>query len=261
MTAIPNLPSEEAGPVFYVFAREGETPDSPLALTTGRGPAGDRLAYWDETDGDRDSKQVLWARYSQTLSGSGRPVGRPLDGRLHPGRQYGTMLHRYCGLGACPARTEDGRHLHLVTDDERLETGAVRTVHPPVCLDHAAAAANSPRFRGGYTALLVRTSAISGVLGTPCRPAGLGVRLSSGGQQFVPYSEKEARRWVLAFGLVRDLTDYEVIADLDEFLLESAADRLAGPSPSALPAGAVRMGAGARVAAVRSRVRRHQVVP
>ncbi|ARF73777.1 hypothetical protein B7C62_17015 [Kitasatospora albolonga] len=154
---------------------------------------------------------MLWARYSAALSSSGRPVGRPLDGMLHPGRQHGVMLRRYCGVCARLAQTNGGRHLHLVTDDERLESGTVRTVHPPVCLDHAAAAAMSPRLRHGYTALLVRASVLSGVLGTPCTPAGLGVRLAPGEHRFVPYTDKETLRWFLAFGLVRDLTDYEVV--------------------------------------------------
>ncbi|MFF8432838.1 hypothetical protein [Streptomyces bacillaris] len=221
MTELTTLRSDEySGPAFYVFAREGEVPDSPLSLTTGRGAAGEYLAYWDENEGDRDSKRVLWARYGENLCSSRRPVGRPLDGTLHPGRQYGLMLHRHCGVCGRPAQTTDGRHLHLVTDSERLESGTVRTVHPPVCLDHAAAATMSPRLGHGYTALLVRTSVLSGVLGTPCTPCGLGVRLVSGEHRFVPYTDKETLRWFLAFGLVRDLTGYEVITDLDRFLRE-----------------------------------------
>ncbi|MFD3409629.1 hypothetical protein [Streptomyces cyaneofuscatus] len=44
--------------------------------------------------------------------------------------------------------------LHLITEDEHLENGAIRTVHPPVCLDHAAArAAAGPRLPDGYSPL------------------------------------------------------------------------------------------------------------
>lgn len=214
-------PEGGRGPAFYISAREGELSDDPLALTIGRGPSGDYLTYWDETEGDRDAKGVLWARCSHTLSRNGRPVGRHV-GELHPDRQYGTMLHRYCGVGGCPARTPDMRYLHLVTEDERVENGAVRTIHPPVCLDHAAGyAASDPRLRDGYTTLLVGASTLWGVIGTTYAAVGShAVRPHPGGQpQLVPYGADELR-WVLAIRLVRDLTDVEEV-DLYRVLRES----------------------------------------
>ncbi|RST20450.1 hypothetical protein EF908_27500 [Streptomyces sp. WAC04770] len=213
------------GPAFYITARVGEVIGAADAsLTVARGPEGEHLTYWDEMLGDRDSKGVLWTRCSQTLSRTERPVGQPASG-LHPDRQYGLQLHRYCGACGCPARLGDGRYLHLVTEDERMEDGVVRTVHPPVCLGHAAAcAARDPRLRGGFSALLVGASALWGVVGTLYEPVGRHeVRPRPGGPRPIPYgADAEILRWALAGLLVRDLSGLEEVVDLDRFLRESS---------------------------------------
>ncbi|EGE39580.1 regulatory protein LuxR [Streptomyces sp. ACT-1] len=216
------LPAASAGPLLHVRTREGEVPDTPRALCAVGGPFSAEargLSYWDQTADDRDENGVLWARVSEVLSRSGRPVGRPLQG-VHPARQRDTMRNQRCRVGYCTARLgptrggSGGAYLYLVTAQEQGAGGVYRTVEPPVCIEHALLCADSePRLRDGYTALLVTSSAISGVLGRRYTPVddGVTVAASRDNMAFHSYTDHSGLRWVLASQLVRDLTSYEVV--------------------------------------------------
>ncbi|MFD4123830.1 hypothetical protein ACFXKK_03105 [Streptomyces globisporus] len=202
-----------ASPLLNIWAREGEVTDTVESLMARPG-WGSRLAYWDEAEGDRDHRGVLWARMSQVLSSSGRPVGQPRRDLIHPNRQHGLMLYQHCVVGACPARCPDGRHLYVVAPDEHLPDGRVRTARPPVCSAHAA---DYARTVPGHRALLARSPAPSGVLGRVFEATATGdlrVR-EDGAERYVAYSDHDTLRWTLASQLVRDLNDCEPVDDLD----------------------------------------------
>ncbi|WP_217231281.1 hypothetical protein [Streptomyces anulatus] len=226
-------PLSGLGPVLYIQTREGEVADTPRALCAARGPAEAMalLAYWDQAADDRDERGALWARASEVLSRSGRPVGQPVPG-VHPARQPDTMRRQRCRLCFGHARLELPRkpgYLYLVTDNERRPQGGYRTTEPPVCIDHALVCADSePRLQSGHTALLVTSSTESGVLGTRYVPLGdsANVAAVSESQGFHPYADRERMRWVLASALVRDLTAYKII-DLRRLI------RSTFPTPSA----------------------------
>ncbi|MFI1929219.1 hypothetical protein [Streptomyces sp. NPDC020330] len=203
----------ETVPLLHIWARQGEVTDTVESLMARPG-RGARLAYWDEAQGDRDHRGVLWARMSQVLSSSGRPLGRPRRDLIHPARQHTDMLYQHCVVGACPARFPDGRHLYLAAPDEQLPDGRVRTAHPPVCADHAAAYA---RTVPDHRAVLARSPAPSGVLGRLFEATATGdlrVR-EDGAERYVAYSDHDTLRWTLATQLVRDLTDCEPVDALD----------------------------------------------
>ncbi|WP_331759710.1 hypothetical protein [Streptomyces anulatus] len=206
------------GPVLYIQTREGEVADTPQSLCAARGPAEAMalLSYWDQAADDRDKRGALWARASEVLSRSGRPVGRPVQG-VHPARQPDTMRRQRCRVCFGHARLEIPRkpgYLYLVTDNERRPHGVYRTSEPPVCIHHALLCADTePRLQSGHTALLVTSSTESGVLGTRYVPLGdsANVAAVSNSQGFHPYADRERMRWVLASQLVRDLTAYKII--------------------------------------------------
>ncbi|MFD3905717.1 hypothetical protein HXS80_05655 [Streptomyces sp. CB04723] len=200
-------------PLLHIWAREGEVADTVESLMVRPG-WGSRLAYWDEAEGDRDHRGALWARMSQVLSSSGRPVGQPRRDLIHPARQHGLMLYQHCIVGACRARWPDGRHLYVVAPDEQLPDGRVRTARPPVCSAHAA---DYARTVPGHRAVLARSPAPSGVLGVVFEAtAAGGVRVvEDGAERYVAYSDQDTLRWILATQLVRDLTGCEPIDDLD----------------------------------------------
>ncbi|MFJ5850535.1 hypothetical protein [Streptomyces sp. NPDC092903] len=206
------------GPALYIQAREGEAVETPRALCAARDTTSGLpgLSYWDQAADDRDERGALWARSSEILSRSGRPVGPPLQ-VTHPARQPLTMKRQRCRLGDCPARlqvTTGHAYLYLVTDNERRPGGSYRTAEPPACVEHALLCAESePRLQGEYTALLVTSSTVSGVLGTRYGPLGDDVNVAAVGEdlEFHPYADTERLRWVLAHQLVRDLWSYKVI--------------------------------------------------
>lgn len=207
-----NAPAETP-PVLTIWAREGEVIDTAESLMARPG-WGARLAYWDEAEGDRDHRGVLWARMSQLLSSSGRPVGPPRRDLIHPDRQHGLMLYQHCVVGACLARHPDGRHLYVVAPHEHLPDGRVRTARPPVCSAHAA---DYARTLPNHRAVLARSPAPSGVLGVlfeATAAGGIRVR-EDGAERYVAYGDDDTLRWTLATQLVRDLTDCEPVDDLD----------------------------------------------
>lgn len=95
--------------VPYITAREGEEPESYLALRASFDGAGrSALGYWDESREDRDPQGVLWGRCSQSIGVDGLPSGQPQWRLIHPARQRETMTLLNCQICARPTRTPEG---------------------------------------------------------------------------------------------------------------------------------------------------------
>ncbi|MCC5033294.1 hypothetical protein DMH02_008695 [Streptomyces sp. WAC 00631] len=210
------------GLVPYITAREDEEPAPLIALRARFGPGGrSLLGYWDEVPEDRDTRGVLWSRCSQSIGHDRMPVGRPRWRMVHPARQRETMLKLRCQVCAGPARTPDGRYLFLESGKLEASTRLVWTAQPPVCVDHARAAAEvCPHLsRSGHVALLVRAAPLFGVIGTPYQWTSAGMRALPADDVPVPYGHPNLG-WFLASQLVRELRDVETV-DLDHPMLTS----------------------------------------
>lgn len=157
--------------VPYITAREGEEPESILALRATFDRAGrSALGYWDESREDRDPRGVLWGRCSQLIGRDGLPSGRPQWRLVHPARQRETMTQLRCQICVGPTRTPEG-HLFL---EPRAASGVarpgdiLRTAQPPVCLAHRHVAVKQcPHLQKGYTALMVRSAPSTGSSARP----------------------------------------------------------------------------------------------
>ncbi|MFE7330316.1 hypothetical protein ACFU8W_36255 [Streptomyces sp. NPDC057565] len=203
--------------VPYITAREGEEPESSLALRATFDRAGrSALGYWDESQGDRDPRGVLWGRCSQLIGPGGLPSGRPQWRLVHPARQRETMTRLHCQICAGPTRTPQG-HPFLVHATEGVPRPGdiLRTAQPPVCLAHLRLAVEQcPHLQKGYTALMVRSAPLYGVIGTPYQWTTQGIRALPGDDTPIPYRTSELR-WFLASQLVRCMQDFTVV-DLDD---------------------------------------------
>src|SRR4051794_31140557 len=112
--------------VPYITLREGEenAPDN-LAFDLSI-PAWPRLRYQDETPMDRDVREVLWGRCSQTIrNASGMPTGQPRWKFVHPSRQRETMQELRCQVCVQPAKTPLGWIFMAGPDELRTEDDLV----------------------------------------------------------------------------------------------------------------------------------------
>ncbi|MFE7354890.1 hypothetical protein ACFU8Q_17225 [Streptomyces sp. NPDC057543] len=203
--------------VPYITAREGEEPESVLALrATFDGAGRSALGYWDESQEDRDPRGVLWGRCSQLIGRDGMPSGPPRRRLIHPARQRETMTRLHCQICAGPTRTPQGHPFLEPATKGRPQPGDIlRTAQPPVCLAHLRVAVEQcPRLQEGYTALMVRSAPLYGVIGTPYQWTAQGVKELPGTDTPMPYRTSELR-WFLASQLVRCLQDFTVV-DLDD---------------------------------------------
>ncbi|MFE7358027.1 hypothetical protein ACFU8Q_34070 [Streptomyces sp. NPDC057543] len=203
--------------VPYITAREGEEPESILALRATFDRAGHpALGYWDESQEDRDPRGVLWGRCSQLIGRGGLPLGRPRWRLIHPARQRETMTRLHCQICAGPTRTPQGHPFLEPATKGRPQPGDIlRTAQPPVCLAHLRAAVEQcPHLQKGYTALMVRSAPLYGVIGTPYQWTRDGIVALAGDDTPIPYRTSELR-WFLASQLVRCLQDFTVV-DLDD---------------------------------------------
>ncbi|MEU6325603.1 hypothetical protein, partial [Streptomyces sp. NPDC047009] len=137
----------------YITSRAGERPDLLSSLRALRGPDGRlQLGYWNEMAQDRDLRGVLWGRCSQTIGRDGLPTGRPRWRMVHPSRQRECMEQLRSQVCAQPARTHHGIVFLAGPGEVRPDDAVVRTAQPPVCLQHARAAAQQcPHLAGRPT--------------------------------------------------------------------------------------------------------------
>lgn len=133
-------------------------------------PSGLGIAYADETPADRDSRGVLWDRF--TL----RPgQGRPRYAQIHPARQRRAMRKLICQVCGAPADTTDDGVLWLfpAEPDPRPEwpNGATAT-EPPICLPclHLSLRV-CPALRKGHLAVRAGKFPLHGISGTRYRTA------------------------------------------------------------------------------------------
>ncbi|SFF75209.1 hypothetical protein SAMN05216251_12754 [Actinacidiphila alni] len=179
MTAAPTGPNRSGIP--YITLRDGERDVSDRDLALRPGPRGLRLAYDDETDADRGLHGVLLTRDTQNRGPDGWPTGKPQWKHNHAARQRQCMrelLCHYCT--GQPSRTERGTLFLDVAGPAsrakpRWPEGTI-TSQPPLCLEHAAEAADRCRHgarHGGFTALRALEARPFGVHGTVYQVTGL----------------------------------------------------------------------------------------
>ncbi|MFD4634835.1 hypothetical protein ACFVYR_35990 [Streptomyces sp. NPDC058284] len=151
-----NTVHERAVP--YVTVREGEEAAAhahlPLRTAFTRSDSGVMcLGYWDEEPENRDMHDVLWTRTSQSLG------------------QREDMLKLKCQDCGQAARTPEGL-LFPVSKENGMPSATSAGIHtdqPPVCRQHAAAAAksNPELVEHGYVPVRAQRARMCGVIGTP----------------------------------------------------------------------------------------------
>ncbi|MEE1672206.1 hypothetical protein RCR19_43160 (plasmid) [Streptomyces sp. WAC07094] len=198
--------------VPYITSRVSEHPDLLLSLRVQRGPHGHlQLGYWDELTEDRDLRDVLWGRCSQTIGADGLPTGRPSWRMVHPSRQRECMQQLRCQVCALSARTRHGIIFLAGPDEARPQEAVVRTAQPPVCLRHARTSAEQcPHLDGRPTVFLAQSAPLYGVIGTPYQYSDDGLQAISATDEALPYGHPDLR-WFLASQMVRRLRAYTVI--------------------------------------------------
>ncbi|MEU1601041.1 hypothetical protein ABZ468_52200 [Streptomyces sp. NPDC005708] len=198
--------------VPYITSRAGERPDLLSSLRALRGPDGRlQLGYWNEIAQDRDLRGVLWGRCSQTIGRDGLPTGRPRWRMVHPSRQRECMEQLRSQVCAQPARTHHGIVFLAGPGEVRPDDAVVRTAQPPVCLQHARAAAQQcPHLAGRPTEFLAHSVPLYGVIGTPYQYGDGGLQALPATDQALPYGHP-GLGWFLASQMVRRLRAYTVI--------------------------------------------------
>ncbi|THC43143.1 hypothetical protein [Streptomyces sp. A1499] len=192
-----NTVHERATPHVTVGVREGEEAADPLSLRTAFTPSGVmRLGYWVEKPEDRDMHGVLWRRGPQSLG------------------QREDMLKLKCQACRRAARTAKGL-VFLVSKKNGVPStprAGIHTDQPPVCRQHAhAAARNNPELaEHGYVPVLAQRAREYGVIGTPYILTDNGFEALETPTTPIPYGHPELR-WVVALRLVRTLLSYSVI--------------------------------------------------
>lgn len=193
--------------VPYVTAWTAEK-TLPSTIIERRG----RIAYADETLGERDERGVLWQRVPLAPG-----QGRPRFGIVHALRQRRAVRKLLCQVCAGPADRNELGTLWLLPDrrDWAGWPELMGCTEPPICLSCArTSVASCPAMRGSYAAFRVRQSTVSGVSGAhylPGRPLPTFV-----GEALVAFDDP-AIRWTCAAHLVRELRDCTMV-ELDQEL-------------------------------------------
>jgi hypothetical protein len=181
--------------VPYVTRWSEEKPLSATVISV-RG----RIAYADETLGERDEHGVLWQRVPLR---PGR--GRPDFGVVHALRQRRAVRKLLCQVCAGPADQNEAGTLWLLPDRRDWPDWPenMGCTEPPICLSCARTAIGScPALREGYVAFRVGESPVSGVSGAYYEPGGLFPRFV--GTDLVAFEDPRIR-WTCAGHLVREL--------------------------------------------------------
>lgn len=202
----------------YITLREGEEPCETDALRAiFRRDGRHSIGYWDQTIDDTGPGGELWGRCSQQIGDDRMPTGKPLWSMVHPSRQRECMSKFRCQVCVSSAKVAGGYLFLESAAGHPSEPGQpVLTAQPPVCLEHALAAAEQCAHLAthGHRALLARRAPIFGVIGTPYHWGTSGWQALPADDVPVPYGS-EALRVLLASQLVRELRDYSVV-DLAE---------------------------------------------
>lgn len=218
--------------VPYVQMRRGEQDRSQEALVLEPYHGGERLAYRDEREEDRDFRGVLYARFSQTLDPSGWPAGLPDWELVHPSRQRECMGEGLChvcrrDVGQSPHAQPGMLFVEAITTRQRRQPGWPEghiTCQPPVCLEHAARAAGLGEhvLRQERAVLRARSPRWFGVLGTPyqCGPDRRQLRRAptpdGRGELLVPFDDPQlacvlGEQWAV---VLREVTEVDLGAEL-----------------------------------------------
>jgi hypothetical protein len=208
----------ETGLIPFITQREGEEAAEDTLMLLEPSPGRLRLYYQDEAAQDRDWRGVLWARCSfNPVDGKKRPTGRPMWKMVHPFRQRMTMQAMRCQVCAGRARTPLGFIFLAGPRDLDPEAPLVLTNQPPVCAEHARAAARlCPHLEQNPMVFLARSAPLYGVIGTLYGYGADGVQVLARPEQPLPYGHASLST-ILASQLVRRLSSFSVV-ELDELL-------------------------------------------
>ncbi|MEU2900816.1 hypothetical protein ACWC4E_30530 [Streptomyces sp. NPDC001273] len=204
----------------FVIQREGEeaAPDNLRLTPIGGGRY--RLGYADEDPRDRDLRAVLWARCGfGPVDDQGLPTGRPQWRLMHPLRQRGCMQTLRCQVCAGPARTPLGWVFLAGPNTMDPSDEPVLTNQPPVCAQHARAAAElCPHLTAEPMVLLTRSAPLYGVNGVGYGVRGGSVLVVERPDGPIPYGHPLLPT-VLASQMVRRLGVFRLLS-LDELFAE-----------------------------------------
>jgi hypothetical protein len=171
-----------------------------------------RIAYADETLGERDEHGVLWERVP-FLPGK----GQPRFGIVHALRQRRAVRKLLCQVCAGPADRSDQGTLWLLPDRRDWPNWPenMGCTEAPICQSCAQISIRTcPALRQGYVAFRVRDCPVSGVSGAyyvPGRPYPI-----FAGQSLVAFDDLRIR-WTRAAHLVRELHNCTFV-DLDHMM-------------------------------------------
>ena len=166
-----------------------------------------RIAYADETLGERDEHGVLWSRVGMCPG-----QGRPEFGKVHALRQRRAMRKLLCQVCAGPADQSELGTLWLVPDyrdDWPHWPEHMACTEPPICLPCAHTSIRAcPALRKGHVAIRVGHSEISGIYGARYLPGPL--RPIATEDVILSYEDPNIR-WTCAGQLVRELLDCTIV--------------------------------------------------
>ncbi|WP_369228859.1 hypothetical protein AB5J56_00430 [Streptomyces sp. R21] len=138
---------------------------------------------------------------------------------MHPYRQMMTMQALRCQVCAEPARTRLGFIFLTGPRDADPHQATILTNQPPVCAQHARAAARlCPHLEGNPMVFLARSAPLYGVHGTLYGYGEHGVQVVAQPDAPLPFGHPNLPT-LLASQLVRRLSSFRVVG-LDELMLE-----------------------------------------
>ncbi|MGV9349446.1 hypothetical protein ACWDSD_32560 [Streptomyces spiralis] len=211
--------ASDTGLVPFITQREGEeaAPDNLIILSSPSGQL--RLYYADEDPRDRDLHGVLMARCGFSMDRRKMPTGRPRWKMMHPHRQMLTMQAMRCQICADPARTPLGFVFLAGPGAIDPEHAPVLTNQPPVCAQHARAAALlCPHLAGDPMVFIARSAPLYGVHGTLYGYGESGVQVVAQPDEPLPYGHPNLPTF-LASQIIRRLGSFRVTG-IDDLMRE-----------------------------------------